>query len=308
MIGRPATTRRRRVGTEAEILADLNIDAFDMLLIFDQPNAPADALATLGGDLDAQLLRFGQSGGVAVALDGGSGRGEMPWFLGTSGVLNVVDERLTTGLTLENLAFTDAVGLGVLSSCLAPARTVSFSLAGPVEGRRGGHRRSGLEPTGRGAHGRPQAVGAAHARQLALPAPSMLPAPAQARAARAAPRAQQMTTPPRAERRIACRARSLLGRSWKMRPPPLVVVLVGAALGCGEPCAKLETRLCADLGEADCARWRASPQHGPPGGDRLSCDLILSDGKYYQNGLRSVRDGLAASASAKPSAAASASR
>lgn len=117
-----------RVGTEAEILAKLNIDAFDVLLVYDQPNAPAGSLATLGDDLAAQLLSFGQSGGVVVVLDGGGGRAEMPWFLRQSGVLDVTEERSATGLTLETLAFSDAVGLGVLSSYLAPSRSVSFGL------------------------------------------------------------------------------------------------------------------------------------------------------------------------------------
>jgi hypothetical protein len=121
-----------RVGTEAEILAKLNIDAFDVLLVYDQPNAPAGSLATLGDDLAAQLLSFGQSGGVVVVLDGGGGRAEMPWFLRRSGVLDVTEERNATGLTLETLAFSDAVGLGVLSSYLAPAKSVSFGLGLPV--------------------------------------------------------------------------------------------------------------------------------------------------------------------------------
>jgi hypothetical protein len=117
-----------RVGSEADLLANLNIDAFDVLLVYDQPNAPAGSLATLGDGLAAQILSFGQSGGVVVVLDGGGGRAEMPWFLRRSGVLDVTEERNATGLTLETLAFSDAVGLGVLSSYLAPARSVSFGL------------------------------------------------------------------------------------------------------------------------------------------------------------------------------------
>jgi hypothetical protein len=126
------TWSETRVSSEAGVLSKLSIDAFDVLLVYDQPKAPDGALGKLGADLAAQMLSFGRSGGVVVVLDGGTGIAQMDDFLNAGGILSVKDERTASGRELENLAPGDAVGIDVLSSYLAPTNSVGFTLDGPA--------------------------------------------------------------------------------------------------------------------------------------------------------------------------------
>ncbi|MBK7395967.1 MAG: hypothetical protein IPJ34_06585 [Myxococcales bacterium] len=104
----------------------LNIDAFDVALVLDQKKAPAGQLATTADTGKATYTSFTKAGGVLVVLDGGSGTGEMPAFLGAGGLLTVKGHTSTGGKSLDVVDPADAVGIDVLSPYLAPKGTVLF--------------------------------------------------------------------------------------------------------------------------------------------------------------------------------------
>jgi hypothetical protein len=108
----------------------LLIDQFDVALVFDQTNAPAGVLATIGSDTKGSLDSFSRVGGVVVVLDGGGGSSEMPSFLTASTMLGVSAHDGNTS-PVDVVAPADAIGIGVHSPYSAPARSVTFTVSDP---------------------------------------------------------------------------------------------------------------------------------------------------------------------------------
>ncbi len=122
------TWKRTVAPTSSDVLTKLGIDAFEVLVVLDQPNAPAGELASIGGDLDAKITSFTQTGGVVVVLDGGGGRGEMPAFLDASGILSTSAHTTISGKTVDVIAPADAIGIDVLTPYFAASKSVTFTL------------------------------------------------------------------------------------------------------------------------------------------------------------------------------------
>ncbi len=116
--------------TVAANAVELRIDRFDVALIFDQPNAPSGALGSIGADTKGALDSFARVGGVVIALDGGTGAGEMPTFLTASGMLAVSAHKLTPAVPVDVVAPADAIGIGVYSPYAAAHSSVTFTLEG----------------------------------------------------------------------------------------------------------------------------------------------------------------------------------
>lgn len=114
--------------TQAELLQRISIDTYDLVLVYDQPKAPAGALQGVGLAMAPDFTSFSETGGVIVALDGGGGVGEMPTFLRTTGLLDASAHTGVTSLELNVVAPADAIGIGVLSPYQAPSTSVSFTL------------------------------------------------------------------------------------------------------------------------------------------------------------------------------------
>jgi hypothetical protein len=110
----------------------LSIDRFDVVLVYDQPNAPAGTLSDVGATLRRKLLSFSEAGGVVIALDGGTGIDEMPAFLSASTFLDVSGDTSMRAVALDVVAPGDAIGVGVLTPYLSATRTASFTLASPL--------------------------------------------------------------------------------------------------------------------------------------------------------------------------------
>ncbi|MEO7096933.1 MAG: hypothetical protein ABI175_26980, partial [Polyangiales bacterium] len=122
------TWKKTVAATSADVLTKLSIDAFEVLLVLDQPKAPAGALATIGDDLKAKVTSFNETGGVVVVLDGGGGIGEMPAFLSASGLLATSGHTSISGKTVDVIAPADAIGIDVLTPYLAGNKSVTFTL------------------------------------------------------------------------------------------------------------------------------------------------------------------------------------
>jgi hypothetical protein len=132
-IGWAATARNRtfsvtRVSDAAAVPTELDPTKQDVLLIYDQRNAPAGTLGELGAQWAQALDDFALKGGVVVVLSGTSGSGEMTAFISGAGLLATTGATaLVAGQSLYNRAPGDAVGVGVLSPFAARKESCAFT-------------------------------------------------------------------------------------------------------------------------------------------------------------------------------------
>jgi hypothetical protein len=136
-IGWSATQRGRTyqidtIKDPAELSAKLNVQAYDVFLVYEQSDAPQGQLESLGsswrtsGVLDA----FARAGGIIVVLDGAQGTNEMPKFIDAAGLLPLdgntpiaIDD---TDTRFYNRAPGDALGIGVVSPISAVPYSCTF--------------------------------------------------------------------------------------------------------------------------------------------------------------------------------------
>jgi hypothetical protein len=116
----------------SELLAQLSIQSFDALLVYDQPGAPAGALASEGATVELALRSFSSAGGTVVVLGGGGGVNEMWAFVQSANILPTVSSsRLSLPTSLHNSAPADGVGIGVATVFAARPNTASWLLSSP---------------------------------------------------------------------------------------------------------------------------------------------------------------------------------
>ena len=114
--------------TDSDVPTDLATQSYGVLLVQDQPTAPAGAMASLGASWQQALTTFVLGGGVVVVLDGGTGVGEMPAFATATGLLTVTAQApLDSHALLDVLAPADAVGIGVVSPYAAGSHSVALT-------------------------------------------------------------------------------------------------------------------------------------------------------------------------------------
>jgi len=108
----------------------------DVLVVYDQSSAPANALAAIGAGWASTISNFGHVGGVVIVLDGAGGaKPQMPALIQSAGVLDVTgDTSITPGTPLDVVAPSDAIGLGVVSPYGAAKRSVYFACNEPNGG------------------------------------------------------------------------------------------------------------------------------------------------------------------------------
>lgn len=133
-IGFAATARGRMYAlttsaTFADVTAKLNINDFDVFLIYDQSAAPKGQLAMIGAawQTSTVLSSFAAAGGVIVALSSGGGTAEMGQLFSSAELLQVSAETSAANATLYNRAPADALGVNVISPFLAPKNACTFS-------------------------------------------------------------------------------------------------------------------------------------------------------------------------------------
>jgi len=115
------------VSTVAAVPQKLNVLDYDVFLVYDQPNAPAGALASAGTAWATTLDSFARAGGVIVVLSGGDGVGEMPDLLTNSNLVPVSAETDVTNSQLYNRAPTDAIGVNVLTPFIGTRKSCTFT-------------------------------------------------------------------------------------------------------------------------------------------------------------------------------------
>lgn len=106
----------------------LRIDDFDVALILDQSTAKTGALAPIGEGLAPTLTSYATVGGVVIALDGGSGGGEMVDFVRRAGLFPVTAEACFSPKSIDVVAPSDAIGFGVDTPYLSTTHSVGLTL------------------------------------------------------------------------------------------------------------------------------------------------------------------------------------
>jgi hypothetical protein len=131
-IANVATARGRThtiapVSVAADVSLNLSIFDYEVLLVYDQPGAPAGRLANTGTVWASALGSFVAAGGSVVVLAGSGGAGEMDDFLTGASLLPATAQTSVTNQFLYNRAAADAVGLNVLSTFRARNETCTFT-------------------------------------------------------------------------------------------------------------------------------------------------------------------------------------
>jgi hypothetical protein len=115
------------VASSSAVVSQLNVLAYDVFLIYDQPTAPAGLLGTTGFAWAGTLDAFTKAGGVVVGLMSAAGTAEMSELFTNANLLSVSGQTSVTGSTIYNQAPADAVGVNVLSPFLAVKDTCKLT-------------------------------------------------------------------------------------------------------------------------------------------------------------------------------------
>ena len=104
----------------------LTVAQYQVLLVYDQAQAPDNQMATTGTLWNAAMSAFAKGGGTIVALDGAS-PGRMRDLLTNGGLLDVTGETDVTGSQIYVDAPTDVVGQNLPNLFAAKKTTVAFT-------------------------------------------------------------------------------------------------------------------------------------------------------------------------------------
>jgi len=107
---------------------------YDVLLVYDQQNAPSGQLGDLGTSWASTVRDFSRTGGVTVILSGGGGRGEMGDFITNLGVMDVQSTENHDGKRYYVSAPGDAMGVNVVSPFLAVRTSCLFNTSDEATG------------------------------------------------------------------------------------------------------------------------------------------------------------------------------
>ena len=107
--------------------AALNINDYEVFLIYDQTAAPKGQLATVGSTWQTNSVvdSFAAAGGMVVVLSGG--KSEMDQFMSNSQLLDVTAQTVVSASFLYNRAPADALGANVISPFLAAMNSCTFT-------------------------------------------------------------------------------------------------------------------------------------------------------------------------------------
>jgi hypothetical protein len=104
--------------------AKLAVTNYQVFLVYDQPTAPVDQMATSGTLWNGAMDAFAKGGGVIVVLEGGTGHNAD--LLTNGGLLSVTGETSIAGMQVRVDAPTDVVGLYLPNVFVARKNSVAF--------------------------------------------------------------------------------------------------------------------------------------------------------------------------------------
>jgi hypothetical protein len=103
---------------------------YDVLLVYDQQNAPAGEMATTGAAWAPVVQTFTELGGIVVVLTGGGGTSEVHELIDGIGLLSANNTLGYDGGTYQVSAAGDSVAINVVSPFLAVPTSCTFSVPG----------------------------------------------------------------------------------------------------------------------------------------------------------------------------------
>jgi hypothetical protein len=107
------------------IPSKLTVADYQVFLVYDQPMAPVDQMATSGTLWNGAIDAFAKGGGVVVVLEGGTGHNVD--LLTNGGLLAVTSETSIAGMQVKVDAPTDVVGLYLPGVFVARKNSVAFT-------------------------------------------------------------------------------------------------------------------------------------------------------------------------------------
>jgi hypothetical protein len=111
---------------------DLLLASATVVLIWDQPNAPAGTLGTLGTTWAPHLTKFAQGGGIVIALDADQGVGEMPALVTNAGLLAVTGHaQVAPGTPADVPLASLSIARGMTTVYLVETNTAWFTTSEP---------------------------------------------------------------------------------------------------------------------------------------------------------------------------------
>ena len=125
------------VNDDTLIAAGVSIADVSVILVWDQPNAPAGKLATLGAQWAPSLAAFTKKGGIVIALDAADGVAEMGKFETAAALLDVTSHGPVApgtiaavpaaGLSIA-VGMTDVYSVGSKTAAFATSDTFNLKL------------------------------------------------------------------------------------------------------------------------------------------------------------------------------------
>jgi hypothetical protein len=111
----------------------VTIASEDVMIIWDQPNAPAGTLGAIGSSWAPKLTAFAQSGGIVVALDAARGVAEMGALVTNAGLLAVTGHAPVAAQTPADVPAAGlSIAVGMTNVYLVDANTAAFTTSEPA--------------------------------------------------------------------------------------------------------------------------------------------------------------------------------
>jgi hypothetical protein len=119
--------------TSLDVANRLSVTNFEVLLVYDQPQAPPGRLLAAGTSMADAVDAFVHAGGIVTVLASAGGRGEMADFITGAGLVTVTGQEVLTGELLYDRSPADAIGVNVLSPFRAPRESCRFLTGAPTD-------------------------------------------------------------------------------------------------------------------------------------------------------------------------------
>jgi hypothetical protein len=114
----------------------LTTQAIDVLLVYDQPTAPAGKMNALGTAWGPTMAQFTQGGGIVIVLDGAQGAAkQMPAFETAGALLTVTTHTALADAAPVNITAPGTIARGMTSVYLADDNSVHFTTTEPASSK-----------------------------------------------------------------------------------------------------------------------------------------------------------------------------
>jgi hypothetical protein len=129
--GAPRVWTPTRLEHADEISAQLTIDRFDVMLVYEQTHATDEQIASVAQAMGGPLANFARAGGVVIVLDGPRYNGGTYPIANATGFFDVTGVRAVANGNVDMVVATDALAIGVANTYRARNTSVGFRTVSP---------------------------------------------------------------------------------------------------------------------------------------------------------------------------------